>query len=134
MAYAGGLAGVPISKRIGPDEYRAAPALWSVATAPGKVYVASNDGVLVHDGVEWTTVPLPIGVNATIVRRLPDGTILVGGNDTYGRLELDPVRGYRYVDLWRAAACRRPIATSARCGKWCRRRKASTCSRRISCT
>lgn len=99
MAYAGGLAGVPISKRIGPDEYRAAPALWSVATAPGKVYVASNDGVLVHDGVEWTTVPLPIGVNATIVRRLPDGTILVGGNDTYGRLELDPVRGYRYVDL-----------------------------------
>ena len=94
-----GLAGVPITQRIGPDEYRAAPALWSVAAAPGKIYVASNDGVLVHDGVEWATVPLPIGVNATLVRRLPDGTIMVGGNDTYGRLELDPVRGYRYVDL-----------------------------------
>lgn len=99
FAWASGLAGVPISKRIGPEDYRAAPALWSVAAAPGKIYVASNDGVLVHDGVEWATVPLPIGVNATVVRRLPDGTIMVGGNDTYGRLELDPVRGYRYVDL-----------------------------------
>jgi len=96
---ASGLAGVPISKRIGPDEYRAAPALWSVTAAPGKVYVASNDGVLVYDGSDWATVPLPIGVNATLVRRLPDGTIMVGGNDTYGRLELDAVRGYRYVDL-----------------------------------
>lgn len=96
---ASGLAGVPISKRIGPEEYRAAPALWSVTAAPGKIYVASNDGVLVHDGVDWATVPLPIGVNATVVRRLPDGMIMVGGNDTYGRLELDPVRGYRYVDL-----------------------------------
>jgi diguanylate cyclase (GGDEF)-like protein len=99
LAWASGLAGVPITQRIGPDEYRAAPALWSVAAAPGKIYVASNDGVLVHDGSEWTTVPLPIGVNATVVRRLPDGDIMVGGNDTYGRLELDPVRGYRYVDL-----------------------------------
>jgi diguanylate cyclase (GGDEF)-like protein len=94
-----GLTGVPISKRIGPDEYRAAPALWSVTAAPGKIYVASNDGVLVYDGVAWSTVPLPIGVNATVVRRLPDNTIMVGGNDTYGRLELDAVRGYRYVDL-----------------------------------
>ena len=96
---ASGLAGVPITQRIGPDEYRAAPSLWSVTAAPGKIYVASADGVLVHDGVEWTTVPLPIGVNATVVRRLQDGTVMVGGNDTYGRLELDPVRGYRYVDL-----------------------------------
>jgi len=99
LVQASGLAGVPISQRIGPDQYRAAPSLWSVAAAPGKIYVASQDGVLVHDGAEWTTVPLPIGVNATLVRRLPDGTIMVGGNDTYGRLELDPVRGYRYVDL-----------------------------------
>jgi diguanylate cyclase (GGDEF)-like protein len=99
LVQASGLAGVPISQRIGPDVYRAAPSLWSVAAAPGKIYVASLDGVLVHDGAEWTTVPLPIGVNATLVRRLPDGTIMVGGNDTYGRLELDPVRGYRYVDL-----------------------------------
>jgi diguanylate cyclase (GGDEF)-like protein len=99
IATASGLAGVPISKRIGPDDYRAAPALWSVTAAPGKVYVASNDGVLVYDGVEWATVPLPIGVNATVVRRLPDGMIMVGGYDTYGRLELDAVRGYRYVDL-----------------------------------
>lgn len=99
LVQASGLAGVPISQRIGPDEYRAAPSLWSIAAAPGKVYVASLDGVLVHDGAEWTTVPLPIGVNATLVRRLPDGTIMVGGNDTYGRLELDPIRGYRYVDL-----------------------------------
>ena len=53
FAWASGLAGVPISKRIGPEDYRAAPALWSVAAAPGKIYVASNDGVLVHDGVEW---------------------------------------------------------------------------------
>lgn len=96
---ASGLAGLPISLRIGPEDYRAAPALWSVAAAPGKIYVASNDGVLVYDGVEWATVPLPIGVNATVVRRLPDGAIMVGGNDTYGRLELDPARGYRYVDL-----------------------------------
>lgn len=96
---ASGLAGAPISKRIGPEDYRAAPALWSVTAAPGKIYVASNDGVLVHDGVEWATVPLPIGVNATVVRRLPDDTIMVGGNDTYGRLELDAARGYRYVDL-----------------------------------
>ncbi|MGL6290036.1 MAG: diguanylate cyclase [Silanimonas sp.] len=99
VVHASGLAGVPISQRIGPDEYRAAPSLWSVAAAPGKIYVASADGVLVHDGVEWATVPLPIGVDATVVRRFPDGTIMVGGNDTYGRLELDPVRGYRYVDL-----------------------------------
>ncbi len=99
VVHASGLAGVPISQRIGPDEYRAAPSLWSVAAAPGKIYVASADGVLVYDGVEWATVPLPIGVNATVVRRFPDGTIMVGGNDTYGRLELDPVRGYRYLDL-----------------------------------
>lgn len=96
---AGALSGVPITQRIGPEEYRATPGLWSVAAAPGKLYVASADGVLIHDGVEWTTVPLPIGLNATIVRRLPDGTVMVGGNDTYGRLEHDPVQGYRYVDL-----------------------------------
>ena len=99
LAHAAGLTGVPITQRIGPEEYRAAPSLWSVAAAPGKLYVASADGVLIHDGVEWSTVPLPIGVDATVVRRLPDGTIMVGGNDTYGRLELDAVRGYRYVDL-----------------------------------
>lgn len=96
---AAGIKGEPISQRFGPDIYRAAPSLWSIAAAPGKVYVASQDGVLIHDGVEWSTLPLPIGVNATIVRRLQDGTIMVGGNDTYGRLEHDPVRGYRYVDL-----------------------------------
>ncbi|WP_028770989.1 GGDEF domain-containing protein [Silanimonas lenta] len=94
-----GLQGAPILQRIGPEVYRATPALWSVATAPGKVYVASADGVLVYDGVEWSTVPLPVGVNATLVRRLADGTVMVGGNDTYGRLELDPLQGYRYVDL-----------------------------------
>ena len=97
--HAAGLAGVPIMQRIGPDEYRAAPGLWSIAAAPGRVYVAASDGVLIYDGVEWTTVPLPVGVNATVVRRLQDGTIMVGGNDTYGRLEYEPLRGYRYVDL-----------------------------------
>ncbi|MFN3966012.1 MAG: hypothetical protein ACK4JC_11530, partial [Silanimonas lenta] len=61
-ATARGLQGAPILQRIGPEVYRATPALWSVATAPGKVYVASADGVLVYDGVEWSTVPLPVGV------------------------------------------------------------------------
>lgn len=96
---AASLKGEPIVMRIGPDEYRAAPSLWSIAAAPGKVYVASADGVLIYDGAEWLTVPLPVGVNATIVRRLADGTVMVGGHDTYGRLEYDVVRGYRYVDL-----------------------------------
>ena len=98
-AAASALTGIPITQRIGPDEYRAAPGLWSIAAAPGKVYVASLDGVLIYDGTEWTTVPLPVGVNATIVRRLQDGTVMVGGNDTYGRLEHDALQGYRYVDL-----------------------------------
>jgi diguanylate cyclase (GGDEF)-like protein len=96
---AAGISGVPIAQRIGPADYRASPGLWSVAAAPGKLYVASADGVLIYDGVEWSTVPLPVGLNATIVRRLPDDTVMVGGNDTYGRLEHDDVRGYRYVDL-----------------------------------
>ena len=76
---ASGLRGDPISLRIGPGEYRAAPSLWSIAAAPGKIYVASADGVLIHDGIEWTTLPLPVGVNATVVRHLQDGTLMVGG-------------------------------------------------------
>ena len=98
-ASAVGIAGTPIVQRIGPQEYRAAPTLWSLAAAPGKLYVASADGVLIHDGAGWEIVPLPVGLNATLVRRLPDGTVMVGGYDTYGRLEHDPVNGYRYVDL-----------------------------------
>ena len=94
-----GLVGEPIAQRIGPGDYRASPGLWSVAAAPGKLYVASADGVLIYDGAAWVTVPLPVGLNATIVRRMPDGTIMVGGNDTYGRLENHAVHGYRYVDL-----------------------------------
>ena len=98
-AVAATLTGAPIMQRIGPDEYRAAPGLWSIAAAPGRIYVAGSDGVLIHDGASWSTVPLPVGVNATLVRRMQDGTIMVGGMDTYGRLEHDPVSGYRYVDL-----------------------------------
>lgn len=93
------LSGAPITVRFSPEQYRATPSLWSAAAATGKLYVASADGVLVYDGVEWATVPLPVGVDATFVRRLPDGQIMVGGNDTYGRLEHDALTGYRFVDL-----------------------------------
>lgn len=96
---AGTYPGAPIVQRIGPQEYRATPLLWSLAAAPGRLYVASADGVLVHDGVGWNTVPLPGGLGATLVRRLPDGTLMVGGFDTWGRLEYDPNEGYRYIDL-----------------------------------
>ena len=97
--HAAGFAGTPILQRIGPQDYQATPLLWSVAAAPGRLYVGSADGVLVYDGAAWTIVPLPAGVDASVVRRLPDGTLMVGGHDTWGRLELDPVAGYRYVDL-----------------------------------
>lgn len=99
QAVAAELAGAPITVRFGPEQYRATPSLWSAAATTGKLYVASTDGVLVYDGVEWTTVPLPVGVDATFVRKLPDGRIMVGGNDTYGRLEHDALTGYRFVDL-----------------------------------
>ena len=91
--------GAPIQLRFGPADYRAAPALRAVATAPGKLYVASAEGVLIFDGSAWTTVPLPGDASATTVRAMSDGRIMVGGVDTFGRLELDPVSGYRYVDL-----------------------------------
>lgn len=98
-AAAGVFPGAPIVQRIGPQDYRATPLLWSVAAAPGRLYVASADGVLVHDGADWDTVPLPGGRDATLVRHLPDGTLMAGGFDTWGRLEYDPIEGHRYVDL-----------------------------------
>jgi len=91
--------GAPIQMRFGPADYGAAPMLNAAATAPGTLYVASADGILVFDGSAWSTVPLPGDVAATSVRVMADGRIMVGGLDTFGRLELDPVSGYRYVDL-----------------------------------
>lgn len=108
--WAADFAGKPILQRIGPHEYQAAPLLWSLATAPGRLYVGSADGLLTYDGVAWTTVPLPGGVDATVVRRLADGTVMVGGHDTWGRLEQDPIAGYRYVDLLAASG----LATAER--------------------
>lgn len=96
-------AGKPILQRIGPHEYQATPLLWSLAAAPGRLYVGSADGLLTYDGVAWTTVPLRDGVDATVVRRLPDGTVMVGGHDTWGRLDHDPVTGYHYIDLLAAS-------------------------------
>lgn len=96
-------AGKPILERIGPHEYRATPLLWSLTTAPGRLYVGSADGLLSYDGVAWTLLPLPGGVDATVVRRLPDGTVMVGGHDTWGRLDHDPVNGYHHVDLLAAS-------------------------------
>jgi len=112
-AWAAVFDGQPILQRIGPHEYQATPLLWSLATAPGRLYVGSADGLLTYDGVAWTTVPLSGGVDATVVRRLPDGTVMVGGHDTWGRLEHDPVLGYRYVDLLAASGL---DATASRVG------------------
>jgi diguanylate cyclase (GGDEF)-like protein len=67
--------------------------------AEGLVYVGNSDGVLEFDGDRWRLIRLP---NREIVRSLavgPDGTVHVGGYDSFGRLERDAAGTARYVEL-----------------------------------
>ena len=55
----------------------------------GRLYFANNDGLLVFDGKNWKTYPLP---NKTILRSLefgPDNKLYAGGQDEFGYFSPD---------------------------------------------
>lgn len=70
-----------------------------IELAEGGLAVASHEGVLLFDGERWSLLRLP---NREIVRSLArgaDGTIWVGGYNSFGRLLREPTGRYRFEDL-----------------------------------
>ena len=80
----------------------------------GRLYFANNDGLLVFDGKNWKTYPLP---NKTILRSLefgPDNKLYAGGQDEFGYFSPDlsgqlvfhslknliPLKDRSFTDVW----------------------------------
>jgi DNA-binding CsgD family transcriptional regulator len=92
--------GLPTIRNFLKETYAGGTQNWDFAQDErGRIYVANNEGLLVFDGVNWQTYPLP---NQTIVRSvaiLPDGRILVGGQNELGYFGGDDLGQLQYHSL-----------------------------------
>ena len=88
VAQSEGLQGTPLLRRYVPEDYRATPQHWAIATdREGRLYVGNDEGVLHYDGERWDLIGLPGRNLARDVAAGNDGRIYVGGYDTFGWLE-----------------------------------------------
>jgi diguanylate cyclase (GGDEF)-like protein len=92
-------AGSPPITRFAPD-IQVYPQNFDIAQDPAAViYVASNDGVLIFDGVRWKLLRLPNGDIARSLAGDGHGRIYVGGYDLFGYIERDAGGQEQFHDL-----------------------------------
>jgi diguanylate cyclase (GGDEF)-like protein len=92
------LAGSPPVQRFVPES-NGYPQYMAIAEdAVGRVVVGAIDGLLLHDGARWQSLPLP---NHDLVRSLATvaGRVYVGGYDSFGVLTEDPTGQPHYREL-----------------------------------
>lgn len=65
-----------------PKDYNAGPNTNGIAQdKEGRIFIAGGSGVLVYDGTNWHTMPLPQQITAFSIISDADGTIYVGGDN-----------------------------------------------------
>lgn len=81
-------------------QYKAGSQNWAIAEDENsRLYFANNEGLLVFDGINWQTYPVP---NNTILRSVafgPDGKLYAGAQDELGYFTSDPVGRLQYTSL-----------------------------------
>ena len=84
----GTLQGTPLLQRFLPQDYKASPQHWAIATdRDGRLFVGNSEGVLRYDGEHWDLISLPGRHLARKVVTGQDGRIYVGSYDTFGWLQ-----------------------------------------------
>ncbi|HEY0968765.1 MAG TPA: histidine kinase dimerization/phospho-acceptor domain-containing protein, partial [Opitutaceae bacterium] len=92
-------AGLPIIRNYRPTEYRGHPQVFGVAVANnGLVYLGNQEGMVEFDGTSWRHHPAPSS-NLYRITADPDGSLWVGGNDTFGHFQPTPAGEWQYRDL-----------------------------------
>ncbi|GAB1489527.1 hypothetical protein MASR2M8_19800 [Opitutaceae bacterium] len=92
-------AGLPIIRNYRPTEYRGHPQVFGIAVASnGLVYLGNQEGMIEFDGTSWRHHPAP---SSNLYRILadPDGSLWVGGNDTFGHFVPTTAGEWRYDNL-----------------------------------
>lgn len=92
--------GFPWVQQFPGTTYKAGTQNWDIAQDEnGFMYFANNDGLLVLEGNQWTTLPLP---NFTIMRSVAadgSGRIWVGGQDEAGYFERNTKGQWVYTSI-----------------------------------
>ncbi|WP_460457136.1 ligand-binding sensor domain-containing diguanylate cyclase [Arenimonas alkanexedens] len=104
---ASALPGEPLARHFSPEETRAAPSHYDIATGvDGEIFVGNYDGVLHYDGVDWRLVPLPGDVPGRALATGSDGLVYVGSYDSFGRLVRNAEGDFVYEELMTRAGLR----------------------------
>lgn len=83
------LRGLPHLQRFAPSDYGGSRSNSDLlATDDGWLYLANRRGLLRFDGSRWSTLRMPGLGTANALAEGPDGTVYVGGIDSFGRLQL----------------------------------------------
>lgn len=92
--------GLPFIKHYIPSDYQFDNQNFDVLIGDdSKIYFANGSGVLVFDGSQWTTLPLPNGDPVYSLTKAYDGTIYVGGVNEIGYLKSSSNGTLEYVSL-----------------------------------
>ena len=99
--------GAPLKQSFGVGETKVTPGHLALATGPnGELFVGNVEGVLIYDGVTWSTAELTGLSPARALAPGADGRIYVGGYDTFGRLARNGEGRYVYEELLGQAGLR----------------------------
>ncbi|HMX41108.1 MAG TPA: hypothetical protein PKD78_12295, partial [Saprospiraceae bacterium] len=95
-----GSLGLPPVVNYPKSAYRAGTQNWDIAQdAQGRILVANNEGLLLHDGVFWQKHPIANGTCVRSVAQAPDGHIYVGGQGEIGQFSPDAQGRLAYRSL-----------------------------------
>ncbi len=99
--------GEPLLRHFSAEDTKATPTHLAITTGvDGELYVGNVEGVLRHDGVDWTITQLPGRSAARSLGTGADGQVYVGGYDTFGRLVRNGDGELAYEELLERAGLR----------------------------
>ncbi len=89
-----------VFQRYTPKQYGASPQNWAIAQDHrGIMYFGNNDGLLEFDGLRWRTFRLPNRSPVRSIAVTEQGTVYVGAQGDFGRLEPDFTGTMQFVSL-----------------------------------
>lgn len=82
------------------QQYQAHNQNWSLAQGPDHcIFVGNSKGLLVFDGIHWTTLPLPNNEIVRSVATTNEGKVFVGGFTSVGYWEKDIWGSWHYTSI-----------------------------------
>ncbi|MBW8367266.1 MAG: diguanylate cyclase [Arenimonas sp.] len=106
-AAATAIPGEPMLRHFSAEDTKATPTHLAITTGVnGEMYVGNVEGVLRHDGVDWTLTQLPGRSAARSLDTGADKQVYVGGYDTFGRLVRNGDGDLAYEELLTRAGLR----------------------------